>query len=107
MRDLVFLSSFDADVQAEYERREELLPDAGDLFYARLTADLDQLTKYPSSGSSIKGCRVRRLLVVGLRYSVLSVLEGQRVMLHALLDQLADPKINARRLRDISRLLSP
>ena len=87
--------------------REEWRLDAGDHFYTRLMTDLDQLTKYPSSGSVIKGCRVRRLLVVGLRFSVLYVLEGQRVMLHALLDQLADPKINARRLRDISRLLSP
>jgi plasmid stabilization system protein ParE len=107
MCDLVFLASFDADVQAEYERREEWRPDAGDLFYTRLTADLDQLTRHPSSGSGVKGSRVRRLLVVGFRYSVIYVLDGRRVMLHALLDQLANPEINAQRLREVIRLLSP
>jgi len=39
------------------------------------------------------------LLGVGLRYSVLYVLQGRGVMLHALLDQLDDPEINVRRLR--------
>ena len=106
MRELVFLASFDADVQAEYERREEWRPDAGELFYARLSADLEQLTRHPSSGSGVKGSKVRRLLVVRLRYSVLYVLEGRRIMLHALLDQLADPETNVRRLREITRHLS-
>ena len=107
MPELVFLASFDADVQTEYERREAWQPDAGDVFYARLSADMDQLTRHPFSGSGVKNSKVRRLLVVGLRYSVLYVLEGQRIMLHALLDQLADPEMNARRLREIIRLLPP
>jgi hypothetical protein len=107
MHELVFLAGFDADIQAEYERREEWRPDAGEVFYTRLTADLEQLTRHPLSGSSIERTHVRRLLVVGFRYGVLYVLEGQRIMLHALIDQLADPEINARRLREITRRLSP
>lgn len=105
MRELVWLASFETDVQAEYERREELQPDAGDVFYVRLRADLGQLAYFPLSGARLEQTALRRLLVLRRRFAVIYVPEARRIMLHLLLDQVADPAFNARRIRSVMRRL--
>ncbi|HYR59269.1 MAG TPA: hypothetical protein VEO95_11585 [Chthoniobacteraceae bacterium] len=106
MPELVPLAGFEGDVQAEYERREDSESGGGDRFYAELERGLRQLCVFPNSGSRIKGTAIRRLLVCGSRFAVIHVPEHRGVVLHALLDLLANPDLNARRIRQITQRLS-
>jgi plasmid stabilization system protein ParE len=106
MAEVVPLASFDADTLAEYRRREDRAEGTGDHFYAQIQEKFGQLADFPHSGSAIAGTRVRRLLACKRRFAIVHVVEGQRVMLHALLDLHADPEYNARRIREIILNLS-
>lgn len=105
MSELVWLASFDGDVGAVYEWLEEQRADAGDAFFTTLAADLAVLRAHPYAGPSVKRTSVRCLRVVRQRYSVLYVVESRGIMLHALLDNFADPETMQRRLMEILRRL--
>ena len=106
MAEVVPLASFDADEVREYEIREERREGDGDRFHEELQRGFLQLAKFPHSGARIKGTIIRRLLVCGGRFGIIYVPEARGVILHALLDHLADPAFNARRIREITRLLN-
>lgn len=105
MPELVWLAGFEGDVADVYERLEEWRADAGDAFFTALSADLAILRAHPFAGPGVRRTPVRSLRVVQRRYSVLYVVENRGVLLHALLDNLADPETMERRLREILRRL--
>ena len=102
MHELVWSGRFEADVQSIYEWLEERNDGAGDRFYSRLLSDLEQLKKYPWSGSRTEDSNARQLLVIGERYAAIYTVEHRGVILQALFDQRQDPAVRIRIVRQIT-----
>ena len=102
MPELVWSDRFDADVQAIYEWLEERSEGSGDVFYRNLLSDLNQLTRFPWSGSRIKNSNARHLFVVERRYAAIHTVEHRGVILQTLFDQRRDSEIRARLVREIT-----
>ena len=98
MRELLWTLGAEADVQRVYERLEGWEEGAGDRFYAEVLTVLDMLRSHPGIGPVVHGGKVRRVLVFNRNYGIHYVVEGRRVVLHALLDLRQDPREIRRRL---------
>ena len=102
MYELVWSGRFEADVQSIYEWLEERNDGAGDRFYRKLLSDLEQLKKYPWSGSRTENSNARRLLVIDGRYAAIHTVEYRGIILQTLFDQQQDPAIRIRIVRQIT-----
>ena len=102
MPELVWSDRFDADVQTIYGWLEERGEGSGDVFYRHLLLDLNQLARYPWSGSRIKSSNARHLLVVERQYAAIHTVENRGIILQTLFDQRRDPDVLARLVREIT-----
>jgi plasmid stabilization system protein ParE len=92
MHEVVWTLGADADVQGIYERFENWEEGAGDRFYAEVLSCVEILKSYPELGASVKGLKMRRVLVFNRNYGLYYTIEHRRLVLHALIDLRQDPK---------------
>jgi plasmid stabilization system protein ParE len=88
----------EADIQYLYERLDEWDEGAGDRFYDEVLTAVRMLEAFPHIGPVVHYGKVRRVLVYNRYYGLFYVVEGDRIILHALLDLRQDPKTLKRRL---------
>jgi len=88
----------EADIQYLYERLDEWDEGAGERFYDEVLTAVRMLEAFPHIGPVVHHGKVRRVLVYNRYYGLFYVVEGDRIILHALLDLRQDPKTLKRRL---------
>jgi toxin ParE1/3/4 len=95
--ELVLLYSADADIQRAYERYEEFQEGRGTVFMLHLDAALTLLRNFPEIGPVFYR-NYRRLLVSGFPHGIFYAIEGQRIVVSAVMDARQDPAVIRRRL---------
>jgi plasmid stabilization system protein ParE len=97
MSELLILSRAEADVLEVQARLEEVLPGLGNRFNARAEEALDRLLVFPESGP-VYSAPFRRLLIRDFPHGIFYIIEGRRIVVHAVLDLRQVPRDIARRL---------
>ena len=97
MSELVFLFSADADIQSAYTFCESLQPGRGDVFMRQLDVALGHLRRFPEIAPFFQG-PYRRLLIGGFPYGVFYAIEGNRIIVSAVMDLRQNPEIIRKRL---------
>ena len=95
MHEVTALLRGEIDLQEAYERHSTLR--LARAYNVAVRAAFQQLARHPRSGSVFRG-RFRRLVLPRLGYAFFYVLEGRRVVIHALLDLRQSPEAIRRRL---------
>ena len=98
MIEVIRLAGAEADIQAAYERLEDVREGAEDRWFLR---ELDRcaslVARYPSIGRRHRG-PFRKLLVSGYPYGVFYAVQPSRVVIVAVLDLRQDPEAIDKRL---------
>jgi plasmid stabilization system protein ParE len=95
--DLIFLHSADSDIQSAFNFYESLQPGRGEISMRQLDIALGQLRKFPEIAPHFSGA-YRRLLTAGFPYGVFYTLEGNRIIIAAVLDLRQNPEAIRKRL---------
>lgn len=96
MIEVIRLVGAEADIQAAYERLEDVREGAGDRFLRELDRCASLMARYPSIGRRHRG-PFRKLLVSGYPYGVFYAVQPSRVVIVAVLDLRQNPEaINER-----------
>jgi len=90
--EIVFLLSAEIDLYSAYER-------GGDSLHLQIDAALSFLKSQPEIGSVFKG-GFRRKLVIRTPFAIYYTCEGQRIIVHGIVDQREDPEKIWARLKD-------
>ncbi len=98
MNELVLLFSADADIQGAYEFYEDCQPGRGEIFMRLLDAAFGFMREFPEIGPIFQG-RHRRVLVPDFPFGIFYSLEGDRIIVAAVLDLRQNPKEIRKRLR--------
>src|SRR5947209_6758551 len=91
------LRGAEADLLENYVRLEELRAGLGDRFYRTLDFALERLRQYPEIAPVYRG-PYRRLVLRPFGFGVFYSIEGDRLMVGAILDLRQDPLSIGRRL---------
>lgn len=97
MAEVVFLLAAELDVQAAYEWLDEQREGRGDQFLTRLREVEVLLSRNPHVGVQVDSS-IRKILVPRFDYGVFYTIEGQRIMVAAVLDLRRDPEFIRSRL---------
>lgn len=81
--EVVFLLAAELDLFQAYEQYGEPL-------HAKIDATLEQLRHHPQLGPSFKD-QFRRKLVIKSSYAIYYITEGDRIIVHAIIDQRQNP----------------
>jgi plasmid stabilization system protein ParE len=95
--ELVFLFSADADIQSAYNFYEALQPGRGEVFMRQLDVALGHLRSFPEIVPHFLG-PYRRLLIAGFPYGVFYSIEGNRIIVTAVMDLRQNAETIRRRL---------
>jgi plasmid stabilization system protein ParE len=95
--EVIRLAGAEADIQAAYERLEDVREGAGDRFLRELDRSASLVARYPSIGRRHRG-PFRKLLVSGYPYGVFYAVQPSRVVVVAVLDLRQDPEAIDKRL---------
>ncbi len=98
MVEVVFLLAAEMDVQAAYEWFDAQREGRGDQFLSHLKALESLLIKNPRMGVSVDS-KIRKLLMPRFDYGIFYTIEGERIMVAAVLDLRRDPYFIRSRLR--------
>ena len=90
MLEVVFLRAAEVDVQGAYERFEEQREGRGDQFLRHLRHLESLLAGNPQMGVSV-GRGIRKLFMPRFDHGVFYTVEGNRIMVAAVLDLRRDP----------------
>ena len=90
MAEVVFLLAAEVDVQAAYELFEEQRAGRGDQFLRHLRELEVLLASNPRMGVGVKR-GIRKLLMPKFDHGIFYTIEGQRIMVAAVLDLRRDP----------------
>jgi hypothetical protein len=91
------LRGSEPDLLENYVRLEGLRPGLGDRFYRMLDLALARLRQFPESAPGYQGA-YRRLILRPFHLGVFYSIEGDRVMVGAILDLRQDPRSIRQRL---------
>ena len=91
------LAGAEADLLEAYVRFEEAGAGLGDRFYHTLDLALESVRQHPVIARVYSG-KYRRLVLRPFGFGIFYVIEGERVMVGAILDLRQDPATIARRL---------
>jgi toxin ParE1/3/4 len=97
MSEVVLLLSADLDVQEAFEYYEEHQEGRGAVFLRHLELALEQLRRFPESGTRFHRS-YRRLLVPSFPHGVFYVVEARGVIITGVMDTRRDPEAILRRL---------
>ncbi len=100
MPELLWTAGFDRELQEIFEFLEERLPGAGERFVINLDRSLELLRQYPQSAPSFR-THFRRL-VLASGYGVFYQINGNRIVLIALIHLSLPLETILRRLVDVS-----
>jgi toxin ParE1/3/4 len=95
--ELVFLLAAEVDIQAGYEFHEKCQPGRGDLFLRHLDLAFGRIRTFPELAPAFHAS-YRRLLVHGFPYGIFYAIEGNRIIVIAVLDLRQDPRAIRKRL---------
>ena len=95
MNEVTALLRAEIDLQEAYERHST--PRLARAYEITIRDAFDQLARHPLSGGEFLG-GYRRLVLPRLGYALFYVLEGRRVVIHALLDLRQSPETIRQRL---------
>ncbi len=99
MNELILLLKAEVDVQSAYARYEDYQSGRGEVFVSRLDAAFTLIRLYPEiAGQVAKG--YRRMLIRDFPYGIFYKLQGQRIIVTAVLDLRQDPEVLRKRLLD-------
>lgn len=98
MAEVVFLLSAEIDVQVAYEWFDEQREGRGDQFLIHLRQIEVLLTSNPHLGVRVVDSTIRKLLIPKFDYGIFYTIEGQRIMIAAVLDLRRDPEFIRSRL---------
>ncbi len=98
MSELILLLSADLDVQEAFDYYEGYQEGRGAVFLCHLETALEQLRRFPASGTRFHSS-YRRLLVPHFPYGVFYTVEARGVIVTGVLDTRRDPEVILRRLR--------
>jgi len=98
VKEIVFLFSADEDIQAAYEFYEDCQPGRGEVFMRLLDVGFTYVREFPQVGPVFKG-RYRRVLVPDFPFGIFYSLEGNRIIITAILDLRQDPEVIRKRLK--------
>ena len=98
MTDVFLLAGAEADLLEHYSRYEDVHPGLGDRYYNRVQDGLRLVCDFPEIAPSYAK-PFRRLLLAGFPVGVFYVIEGRRVVVHAMLDLRQSPKTIMHRLK--------
>ncbi len=90
-REILFLRRADDHVQRAYEFFENNQPGTGDLFLERPELTLDLLTLHPLIGPPYNSF-VRRLLIAKTTFAIFYAPQGNRLIIHGVLDLRSHPR---------------
>ena len=92
--EIVLLRSAEDDLLQAYSRH-------GDKLYSRIDHTLGILKQQPELGSPFRRSGIRRKLVLRTPYGIYYSHEGQRLIIHAILNQTDDPDRIRARMRNL------
>jgi plasmid stabilization system protein ParE len=95
--EVIRLAGAEADIQAAYERLEDVREGAGDRFLRELDRCASLVARYPSIGRPHRG-PFRKLLVSGYPNGIFYAVQPWRVVIVAVLDLRQDPEAINKRL---------
>jgi hypothetical protein len=91
------LRGAEADLLESYVRFEDTSSGLGDRFYQTLDLALERMRKHPESAPIYRGA-YRRLVLRPFGFGVFYTIEGERLMVGAILDLRQNPEAIGRRL---------
>ena len=97
MIEVIRLAGAEADIQAVYERLEDVRAGAGDRFLRELDRCASLVARYPSIDRRHRG-PFRKLLVSGYPYGVFYAIQPSRAVIVAVLDLRQEPEAINKRL---------
>jgi len=96
-REVVFLRSAEADLQSAFNRYEDKVDGLGEEFILTIDGSLTAVRQFPEM-ARLYHKTIRRLVISRFPYGVFYPVEGQRIVVHAVLDLRQHPRNIRKRL---------